>query len=61
MTRIDITDIIFDLARMLSEAGCLVKPPWGPVFMTFGIGLATVAVRLIMVKQNRLTARRSGQ
>jgi len=61
MTRIDCTDIIFDLARRLSEAGCYIKPPWGPVFLVFSMGMVTVAVRLIMFKQNRLTTRRGGR
>lgn len=46
MMRIDITDIIFDVARGLSETGCFIKPQWGPVFMALSMGMATVAIRL---------------
>ena len=54
MTRIRIADIIFDLERGLSEAGCFVRPQWGPIFMPLSMGMATVAIRLIMFKRNRL-------
>ena len=57
MTRIDIAEIIFDMARGLSEAGYFIQPQWGSVFLVLSMGMATVAIRLIMFRHNRLTAR----
>jgi len=61
MARIDITDIIIDLARGLSEVGYFVQPQWGAVFLALSMGLATVAIRFVMFRQNRLTARMGGR
>jgi hypothetical protein len=57
MTRIHIADIIFDAARGLSKAGYFVKPQWGPLFTALSMGIATVAIRLIMFKQDRMLER----
>ena len=56
MTRSDIADIIFDMARELSEVGCFIQPQWGPVLLVISMGMATVAIRLIMYRQNRQAA-----